>query len=42
METIKCIAKKWGNSIGVRIPKEIAEKEELVAGKAITVSIRAL
>ena len=32
-------AKKWGNSIGVIIPKEIAERIELKPGEEIDVDI---
>lgn len=31
-------AQKWGNSIGVRIPKKIAEKLEIVNGSELEVS----
>lgn len=40
METIKATAKKWGSSIGIVIPKEIAEKERIKPGQKIEVILR--
>ena len=31
---------KWGNSIGVRLPKSIADQAALKAGDRVTISIR--
>jgi antitoxin component of MazEF toxin-antitoxin module len=39
METITCIAKKWGGSVGGRIPAEVVKKEGLIAAKPILVGI---
>ncbi len=32
--------KRWGNSYGVVIPKEIVDKEELKEGELVEVSVR--
>lgn len=32
--------KKWGNSYGVVVPKEIVEKEGLVEGEIVEISVR--
>ncbi len=32
--------KKWGNSLGVILPKDVAEKEGLKEGEEIEISIR--
>jgi antitoxin component of MazEF toxin-antitoxin module len=39
METIKCFPRKWGNSLGVTIPKEIVEKEGIVSGKPVIIQL---
>lgn len=32
--------KRWGNSYGVVVPKEIVEKEGLVEGEIVEISVR--
>lgn len=39
MEAIKVKARKWGNSIGLVIPKDIAKKEEINEGKNVDILI---
>ncbi len=41
METLECIPRKWGNSLGLTIPKEIVEKEGLSEGKPIVITLNA-
>ena len=36
---VQTVLRKWGNSIGVVIPKEIIEKEKLREGKEVFVMI---
>lgn len=40
METIECVPRKWGNSLGVTIPQEVAKREGIVPGKPVTVCLR--
>lgn len=40
METIKATTKKWGSSVGIIIPKQIAEKEGIKPGQKIEVILR--
>ncbi len=40
METVEVIAKKWGSSIGVIIPKDVAEKEKIKEGSKLKIIIR--
>jgi len=35
MAIVKAIAKKWGNSIGVLIPKDVAEREKIKDGQSL-------
>ena len=37
--TIEATVKKWGNSFGIVLPKEIVEKEGLKENKKIVISI---
>ncbi len=39
METIKVLARKWGNSIGLVIPRDIVKKENIRPGKRIDILI---
>lgn len=36
----ECIARKWGNSLGVIIPKEIVEEQQIVENQKITIEIK--
>ncbi len=40
MEQIDVKAKKWGNSIGIILPKKIVEKENIDEGTDLIVDIR--
>ena len=40
METFEAIPKKWGNSLGIVIPKNIAKKEGITPEKKVTVMLR--
>jgi len=40
METIECIPRKWGNSLGITIPKEVAEREALSEGKPVMITLK--
>lgn len=40
METIECIPRKWGNSLGVALPQEVVKRQNLQPGKPLLVSIR--
>lgn len=42
MSEIEVDAKKWGNSIGIRIPSEVAEKEGIKPEDRILVDIKKL
>ena len=39
MVTIESRVRKWGNSLGVIIPKDVAEKEHLMEDQKITLVI---
>ena len=39
MMEIKAKTKKWGNSIGVLIPKEVVEEEKIKPNQEITLTI---
>ncbi|MBI4019561.1 MAG: AbrB/MazE/SpoVT family DNA-binding domain-containing protein [Candidatus Aenigmarchaeota archaeon] len=39
METVKIRARAWGNSVGLVIPREIAEKEGIKPGKEVEILI---
>lgn len=41
METLEVIPRRWGNSLGVAIPKEVVEKEGVVPGKPLIISVNA-
>ncbi len=41
MEQIKTKVKKWGNSFGVIIPKEVIEKEKLKENNEIVITVQA-
>lgn len=38
MTEIECTARKWGNSLGIIIPKEIVEEEHIGENESVTVS----
>ena len=40
MIEVECIAKKWGNSIGIVLPKEITKEENIKANDKVFVSLR--
>ena len=40
MTEIECITRKWGNSLGVIIPKDIAEEEHLAENEKIFITIK--
>ena len=37
---VECVARKWGSSIGVIIPKEVVESERIRPNEAIRVTVR--
>lgn len=37
---MKTRVKKWGNSLGVRLPKSIAEQQSLTEGTGVTVAVK--
>lgn len=39
MVEIKVKTRKWGNSIGIIIPKEVVKREKLKSGQEITILI---
>ena len=39
MAVVKTVAKKWGNSIGVLIPKDVIEKESIKDGQKLEIII---
>lgn len=39
MEAFEAMPKQWGNSIGITIPKEIIDKEEISLNKKIKIVI---
>ena len=39
METITVMTKKWGNSLGVRLPKEIVRKNNIKSNEKIVIQI---
>jgi len=39
MRAFETIPKKWGNSLGVTIPKEIVDSERLFPGKKVRVFV---
>ena len=39
MQSIKTKTKKWGNSLGIVIPKDIVEKEHLKEGQTVEILI---
>ena len=40
MESIVVKAKKWGNSVGIIIPKEVAEREGIRPGVAVEALVK--
>lgn len=39
MQAFETVPKKWGNSLGVTIPKDIVDKEHLSSGKKVKVFV---
>jgi len=39
MEKVKVVARKWGNSFGILLPKKIANAEKIKEGTEITITI---
>ena len=39
MERIRTMVRKWGNSLGVILPREVVEKEKLREGLEISIAI---
>lgn len=39
MERIRTIAKKWGNSFGIILPKKVVDTENIGEGTEITITI---
>jgi hypothetical protein len=39
MEKIECKPRRWGNSLGIAIPKKIVEKEGISPGRPITITL---
>lgn len=37
---IECVARKWGSSLGITIPKDVVEKEHISENQKIIVSIK--
>ena len=40
MAETECMTKKWGNSLGIIIPKDIVEKEHLHESETVMVEIK--
>lgn len=40
MTETECIARKWGNSLGIIIPREIVEEENLSENESIIIDIK--
>lgn len=40
MKTVEVVAKKWGSSVGIIIPKDVAEKEKIKEGSKLEIIIR--
>lgn len=40
MTEIECIARKWGNSLGIIIPKEIVVEERLLEHEKLLIEIK--
>jgi antitoxin component of MazEF toxin-antitoxin module len=41
MVTIECVPRKWGNSLGVTLPKDVVEKEGLIEGRPVIITLNA-
>lgn len=39
MAIVRTVAKKWGNSIGVLIPRDVASKEKIKEGQKLDIII---
>lgn len=37
---ILCKPRKWGNSLGITLPREFVEKEKIIEGEEIVVEVR--
>lgn len=40
MTEIECLARKWGGSVGIVIPKDVAEAEGIALNDKVMVSVR--
>lgn len=40
MAEIECVARKWGNSLGIIIPWEVTEKEHITENEKLSVIIK--
>ena len=40
MSEVECVARKWGNSLGIVIPHEIVQEEQIVEDETIFVAIK--
>ena len=40
MTEIECTAKRWGSSLGLIIPKEVVERENIIENEKIIVEIK--
>ena len=40
METIECIPRRWGNSLGIAIPQEVVKRENIIPGEPLVISLR--
>jgi antitoxin component of MazEF toxin-antitoxin module len=41
METLECIPRKWGNSLGITLPKEVVETEGISEGTPVIITLNA-
>ncbi len=37
MAETECVARKWGNSLGIIIPREIVEEEQIIENETVSV-----
>ncbi|MBI2146352.1 AbrB/MazE/SpoVT family DNA-binding domain-containing protein [Candidatus Woesearchaeota archaeon] len=40
MNDVECVARKWGNSLGIIIPKDIVTEENLAENEKIVVTFK--
>ncbi len=41
METVECVPRKWGNSLGITIPKDVAKRQGISEGKPVRITLNA-